>query len=800
MNERVAKLRRQSVEIRPYISTERAELMTEFYKSDVPQRESVPVCRALSFKYLMENKTICINDGELIVGERGPAPKATPTYPELCCHSLEDLDILNSRERTSFVVTEEIRKIYSERIIPFWTGKTMREKIFGAMDQKWHQAFNAGVFTEFMEQRAPGHAILDDKIYHKGMLDFKRDIAENRKKLDYFNDPRAYEKDQEYQAMSVCADAVIIFAERYAAKAKELAQQESEPVRRSELEQIAEVCSYVPAHAPRNFWEALQSYWFVHLSVITELNTWDSFNPGRLDQHLLGFFEQGLEEGTLTPEQAKELLQCFWIKFNNQPAPPKVGITEEQSGTYTDFSLINIGGVRAVDGADAVNDVSYMMLDVVEEMRLTQPSSCIQISKRNPDRFLKRACEVIRAGFGQPSVFNTDVIIKEMLQDGKNMTDARTGGPSGCVTVSSFGKESCTLTGYINWPKIFELACNNGVDPNSGEQVGPPTGDARKFNSYQQLVDAYKEQLRYFIDLKIRANNIIERLYANYMPAPFMSILMNDCIARGLDYHNGGARYNPTYIQGVGIGTVTDALAAVKSHVFEQQDITMNELLTAMRADFKGHSARGRLPGAQVTAERLQQMLLHHTPKYGNDDNYADSIAEEVFNAYYDLLNGRPNTKGGKYRVNLLPTTVHIYFGSVVGALPNGRKAGEPVSEGISPTQGCDTKGPTAVIKSAARIDHVRTGGTLLNMKFNPQVLAGDGIDKLVHLIRSYFKLDGHHIQFNVIDAETLRKAQQNPEQHRDLIVRVAGFSDYFVDVGRDLQNEIIARTEQQSL
>ena len=458
MNERVAKLRKQSIETRPYISTERAELLTEFYKSDIPQRESVPVTRALSFKHLMENKTICINDGELIVGERGPAPKATPTYPELCCHSLEDLRILNSRERTPFVVTEENRNIYSESIIPFWTGKTMREKLFGAMDQKWHQAFKAGVFTEFMEQRAPGHAILDDKIYHKGMVDFKRDIEENRKKLDYLNDRRAYEKDQEYQAMSICADAVIIFAQRYAAKAKKLAQQENDPVRRSELETIAEVCTQVPAHAPRNFWEALQAYWFVHLSVITELNTWDSFNPGRLDQHLLPFYNQGLKEGNLTGEQAKELLQCFWVKFNNQPAPPKVGITEEQSGTYTDFALINIGGIRPTDGGDAVNDVSYMMLDVVEEMHLTQPSSCIQISKKNPERFLKRACEVIRTGSGQPSVFNTDVIIKEMLQDGKNMMDARTGGPSGCVTVSSFGKESCTLTGYIHWPKIFELA------------------------------------------------------------------------------------------------------------------------------------------------------------------------------------------------------------------------------------------------------------------------------------------------------------------------------------------------------
>jgi len=525
----------------------------------------------------------------------------------------------------------------------------------------------------------------------------------------------------------------------------------------------------------------------VHLSVITELNTWDSFNPGRLDQHLLPFYEKGLQEGTLTPEKAKELLQCFWIKFNNQPAPPKVDVTEEQSGTYTDFALINVGGVTSVNGGDAVNDVSYLILDVVEEMRLTQPSSCVQISKRNPDRFLKRACEVIRTGFGQPSVFNTDVIIKEMLQDGKSMADARSGGPSGCVTVSAFGKESCTLTGYMNWPKIFELACYDGMDPNSGEQLGPQTGDARQFTSYQQLMDAYRRQLAYFIDLKIRGNNIIERLFANYMSAPFMSLVMDDCITRGIDYHNGGARYNPTYIQGVGIGTVTDCLASVAYHVFDRQDTTMDELLTAMQANFEGY-------------ERLRHILLDHSPKYGNDDDYADTITEQVFNAYYDLLNGRPNTKGGKYRVNLLPTTVHIYFGSVVGALPNGRRAGEPVSEGISPSQGSDTKGPTAVIKSAARIDHARTGGTLLNMKFNPQVLGGDdGIEKLAHLIRSYFKLDGHHVQFNVIGAETLRQAQRYPERHRDLIIRVAGYSDYFVDVGRDLQDEIITRTEQQS-
>ncbi|MBN1818967.1 MAG: hypothetical protein JW828_16520, partial [Sedimentisphaerales bacterium] len=639
----------------------------------------------------------------------------------------------------------------------------------------------------FMEQRAPGHAILDDKIYHQGLEDFKQRIAEKQASLDVLNDPRAYEKDQQYRAMTICADAAIAFAHRHAELARQMADKESDPTRRAELERVAEVCTRVPAYAPRNFHEALQAYWFVHLSVITELNTWDSFNPGRLDQHLYPFYKREIETAALTEEQARELLQCFWIKFNNQPAPPKVGITEEQSGTYTDFALINVGGVKPGDGSDAVNDLSYRILDVVQEMRITQPSSCIQVSAKNPDRFLKHACRVIRKGFGQPSVFNTDVIIQEMLHDGKTMVDARSGGPSGCVTISAFGKESCTLTGYINWPKIFDLAMNDGIDPNSGRRIGPSTGDVRTFTSFEQWVDAYKKQLRYFVDLKIAGNNLIERLYAHFMPAPFMSLVMCDCIEKGRDYHDGGARYNPTYIQGVGIGTVTDALSAVKYHVFEKKDLSIHELLAAIESDFEGQDV-------------LLNKLRNHTPKYGNDDEFSDAITEEIFNAYYDVLNGRSNTKGGKYRVNLLPTTVHIYFGSVVGALPSGRKAGLPVSDGISPEQGSDTKGPTAIIKSASRIDHSRTGGTLLNMKFNPQVLEGEeGITKMAHLIRSYFRLGGHHIQFNVIDANTLRKAQENPDQNRDLIVRVAGYSDYFVDLGRDLQNEIIARTEQKA-
>jgi len=786
MNERVARLRQQSIEARPSISSERAELMTAFYQSDVPLRESMPVCRALAFKYLMENKAICINDGELIVGEKGPVPKATPTYPELCCHSLQDLQILNDREKIPFAVSEDVRRVCREKIIPFWSGKTMREKIFRAMDEPWHQAYEAGMFTEFMEQRSPGHTVLDNKIYHKGMLDFMQDIQCSLKGLDFLNDPQAYGKQQELQAMLICVKALICLAERHVEKARDLAARESNPQRKAELERIAKVCSHVPAHAPRDFGEALQYYWFVHLGVTTEMNPWDSFCPGRLDQHLYPFYRKGLEGGTLTTDQAKELLQCFWIKFNNQPAPPKVGVTAAESGTYTDFAQINSGGMKE-DGSDGVNDVTYLVLDVIEEMRLVQPSSSIQVSKKNTDRFIKRAARIIRTGFGQPSVFNCDLIVQELIRMGKSVADARNGGSSGCVEVGAFGKEAYILTGYFNLPKVLELTLNNGIDPRTGKRIGLDTGEPTQFGTYEQLFEAYRRQLNYLIDVKIRGNNVIERLYATYMPAPFLSVLIDDCIVRGRDYHDGGARYNTNYIQGVGLGTITDALTAIKHHVYDHKTFSMAELLAALRADFEGH-------------EGLRQTLRQRTPKYGNDDDYADDVMRSVFETYFQAVDGRPSARGGRYRINLLPTTVHVYFGSVMGATPDGRKAGLPLSEGISPVQGADRQGPTAVLKSAAKMDHSRTGGTLLNMKFNPQVLEGDdGLDNLKDLIRAYFRLDGHHIQFNVVDAETLRKAQAKPEEYQNLIVRVAGYSDYFVDLGQDLQNEIITRTEQKA-
>lgn len=784
ISERVAYLRKQSLNAVPYISTERAELITDFYKMN-PGFTSAPVSRASAFSYIMENKTIYIDPDELIVGEKGPAPKATPTYPELCCHSLEDLEILHSRGKIPFIVSREARWMYEEKIIPFWQGKSLRDHIFREMTDEWIAAYNAGVFTEFMEQRAPGHTVMDDKIYHKGLLGFKEDIRRSMSDLDYMNDPEAYDKAQELSAMIICADALIRFSERHKERAKQLAAQESDSKRKAELERIAEVCSRVPAYPPRNFREALQYYWFVHLGVTTELNTWDSFSPGHLDRHLYPFYKKGIENNTLTREEAEELLQCFWIKFNNQPAPPKVGVTAEESSTYTDFAQINLGGINE-DGSDGVNDLTYLILDVVDCMRLIQPSTSIQISKKNNNRFIKRAAEIIRTGYGQPSVFNADLVVQELIRQGKSVEDARNGGTSGCVETGAFGKESYILTGYFNMPKILEFTLNNGTDPRTGNKIGVETGNPLEFRSFEDLFEAYQKQLKYFVDVKIRGNNIVERLYATCMPAPFLSIFIDDCIEDGKDYNNGGARYDTSYIQGVGLGTITDSMTAIKYNVYDRKIFSIEELLSMINADFEGD-------------ERMRKMLLNKTPRYGNDNDYADNIMVDLFEVYFNAIDGRKNTKGGTYRINLLPTTVHVYFGSVIGATPDGRKAYEPLSEGVSPVQGADRNGPTSVLKSVSKMDQVRTGGTLLNQKFTPQLLKDDkDLDNLVHLIRAYFRLDGHHIQFNVVDADTLCDAQKNPDLYRDLIVRVAGYSDYFCDLGKVLQDEIISRTEHQ--
>lgn len=780
LSQRIQQLRKESRNAVNTISAERAVLLTEFYRQPTTATLSIPLQRAGSFAYILHNKSIYIGKDELIVGERGPAPKATPTYPEISLHTIHDLEMLHQRPKVSYSVDEAVKTIYQEQIIPFWEGKTQRDRIFKVLPQEWKTAYAAGVFTEFQEQRAPGHTVAGKDVFRKGMLDFMVEIQAVKSTLP----PTSVDQLDELEAMEKTAQALIVFAQRHVEQLKVLLSQSTTEERQNELLDMIKVCERVPAHAPETFHEALQHYWFIHVGVITELNPWDSFNPGRLDQHLYPFYQKELTAGTLTEAWAAELLQAFWVKFNNHPAPPKVGVTALESNTYTDFALINLGGLTE-EGDDAVNELSFLILDVIEEMRLLQPSSMVQISRKNPDDFVKRALKITKTGFGQPSFFNTDAIIKELLAQGKSIEDARNGGASGCVETGAFGTEAYTLSGYFNLNKVLELTMNNGFDARTQMQIGLKTGEVSTFVSFEAFYEAFEQQLNHFINIKLTGNNAIEKCFADAMPAPFLSLLISDCIANAKDYNAGGARYNTSYVQGVGLGSITDNLSSIKKWVFDEKKINFNSLLGVLQANFEG------------TLD-WQQRFIYESPKWGNNNEQADQHALRVFESFYAAVNGKPSYRGGVFRINLLPTTSHVYFGSVTGAMPDGRLAGKPLSEGISPVQGADTNGPVAVLQSAAKIDHLRTGGTLLNQKFTPEFFDGEvAISNLTALVRTYFRLDGHHIQFNVVNASTLRDAQKHPEMHRDLIVRVAGYSDYFNDLGADLQDEIILRTAQ---
>ena len=801
MNDRVRRLHQQSIDTPTTLTIERALIETAFYKEWYGKMPNC-ILRARNFYEICKKKTIYIGDDELIVGERGPVPKAVPTFPELTCHSVEDLHTLNDRELQPYLISQEDIDTYEREVIPYWQGRTQRERIFSHVSREWEEAYHAGVFTEFMEQRAGGHTAMDGKMYHRGLLDVKEQIKQVMASLDFINDPEATDKQQELQAMDISCDAAILFAERHAELAEKMAAEEKNPVRRAELLKIADVCRWVPAHAPRDMQEAIQMYWFVHLGTVTELNGWDCMNPGHIDQHLYPFYQKGLADGTLTREKAKELISCFWIKFNNQPAPPKVGITALESGTYNDFTNINIGGIDR-DGNNAVNEISYIILEVQEELHELQPGLSIHVSRVTPDEFVMAGARVIRQGHGYPSVFNPDTYTQELVRQGKTQVDANEGGCSGCIEVGAFGKEAYILTGYLNTPKILEITLNNGIDPMTGKRLGLETGDPRTFNSYEELYAAYHKQMLYFVNMKLAVNNYIERMFSLYAPATFLSLFIDDCVACGRDYYSGGARYNTTYIQCTGLGTITDCLSALKTHVFEDKRYTMDEVLTAVGCNWgedlpadDNHFLKDR-----AFYTKMRYTIMNRTPFFGNDDDYADSIAVRVYDDLVEAIEGHPNTRGGTTQLNMLSTTCHNYFGSVCGASCNGRLAHFAISDGTSPAHGADTNGPTSVVKSLGKLDQTKSGGTLLNVRFVPTLLKREeDLQKLVSLIRTYFSMGGHHIQFNIVDTQTLLDAQRVPEDYKDLLVRVAGYSDYFNDMTEQLQNEIIARTENDEI
>lgn len=789
MRDRIARLRTQSMSTKPRVDPERALIITEAYRTMQPSLPA-PMQRALAFKALCERKTVYIGADDLIVGERGSGPKMTSTFPELTCHSVEDLLTLRSRPMTSYDVDDSTIEAYRDLVIPFWRGRCVRDRAFSDMPAEWLALYEAGVFTEFMEQRAAGHTALDGLLYRKGLRDIQADVEAARKR---FAAPGSHDKHklEELDAMALCCDAAITLALRHAERAREMSAAEKDPGRARELLSIAAVCERVPAEAPRTFHEALQAYWFVHLGTISELNGWDAMSPGHLDQHLAPFYERDLADGRLSREDAAELLAAFWIKVNNTPAPPKVGVTAAESGTYNDFTNINLGGLRP-DGRDGSSELTLVALEVLDEMKLLQPQANLQLSARTPDRILEAACRVVQKGMGYPSIFNADEVTLAQVAAGKSLGDAREGGTSGCIETGCFGKEAYILHGYLNGPKLLELALNDGVDMLSGKRVGPATGAASGFTDFDALYKAWTLQMSHALEWKVKIDDYLDELYGTTTPAPFLSLYIADCVERGQDYYRGGARYNSDYIQCVGLGTVSDSLSAITTHVYKTGHCTLSHLVEALKANWNGHDV-------------VRALVRNRTPLFGNDDNEADSMAIRVFETFIRQIEGeeapRLARRGAPYRANFLSTTCHVYFGGKTAASPDGRKAGEALSDGTSPSHGADRNGPTAVMNSLAKLDQARTGGTLLNLRFSPGALGGEaGPKKLAALIRGYFKQGGHHVQFNVVDEKTLRAARANPSEYRSLLVRVAGYSDYFVDLDERHQDEILARTAHGSV
>ena len=533
---------------------------------------------------------------------------------------------------------------------------------------------------------------------------------------------------------------------------------------------IADACSHIASGTPGTFFEAIQLYWFGHELILAE-SVPSSVSLGRFDYYLTPYYERDIREGRLTRKEAWDLVASFWTKCK---------------ANTKGYQNLVLGGTHG-DGRCSISELTYICLDVTKTLKYDQPSVCFRWIRDLPDRAWKEIAEVIRTGTGFPALFNEDVCLKIRERSGIPGELAWEYAFAGCVEIGIPGKEyTITEMARLNLPKILELTLNDGYDQVSGQQLGLKLGRAEDFADYDALFDAFNKQLKHFIDIKIKGSNIIEKIYAKEMPVPFLSVMTNDCIARGMDYNGGGARYNTKYLQGVGIGTITDALASIKYNVYDEHRFTMGELMQALDDDFEGH-------------EELLNQVRSRTPKYGNDDDYADEIMKAVFASFRSMVSGRPNMLGGMYRINMLPTTCHVYFGEVMMASANGRKAHKPVSEGISPEKGADVNGPTAVIQSAAKMDHLQTGGTLLNQKFAPDVLKGEeGLEQMANLIRTYFNMDGHHIQVNVIDRQTLIDAQLHPQEHADLIVRVAGYSDHFRNLSKALQDEIIERTEQR--
>ncbi|MFW6181496.1 MAG: glycyl radical protein [Spirochaetota bacterium] len=782
--ERGQRLRRQVISAMPHLCVERARLVTNAYRET--EREHILARRAIAFDAVLGGISVYILDGELIVGHQASRQRSAPLFPEFAVQwILDELDLFATRPQDRFAVPDELKREFREEIHPYWKGRTLSDRIRTYLTEEIRLLrFTANVFNiSPHEDSGLGHVALDyKKVLQRGLAGIMDEIEERSSGLHLWKRVDFQKKLFYDSCLAMCRSA-INFARRYARRAGEIAAAEKDRARREELEAIARVCSRVPEHPASGFHEALQSFWFMQLLPQIHDNG-VSISPGRLDQYLYPYYESDLAAGVLTRERAQELLEALWVKFTE---PIKVYRAEDAAfhAGYPMGQNLCVGGVGP-DGRDAVNDLSYRCLEAHSHMLLMQPNFTARLHRGTPEEFLLKVCEAIRLGNGMPQITNDETVVPALTGIGITLEEARDYVPVGCVETAPPNVWGRLNGGYLNLAKIVELVLNDGVCGITGRRVAPSTGDPRTFAGFGELLDAFREQMRYAMRHMVTWDNLIDRVHAELMPTPFTSIMVGDCIEKGRDVTEGGARYNYTAPYGVGIANAANSLMAVKKLVYEEGAAGIEELLDALGNDFRGR-------------EDLRRLLVNKAPKYGNDIPEVDQLAKTVVDLFAGSMQGYETYRGGPFVASFIPVASYVALGISTAATPDGRRAGEPLADGISPAAGTDRRGPTAVCKSVCALDHRRIpNGVIFNLKLHPgTVSTPEGLRRLAALLRAYVELGGCHVQFNVVSAGLLKEAQREPEKHRGLVVRVAGYSAFFHEIHRDVQDSIIARTGQ---
>ncbi len=769
------------------ICVERARYYTESHKAT--EGELAVIRQAKALKHILNNLTVHIYPDELIVGNITSKPLGAGVYPETALGPRIEVELnrISQRSTNPFTIGEEEKRELQEKIFPYWRGKTIIDLARRYWPKETSDLFDRlGVFI-FTEIAGIGHMLINhERVLRFGLKGIIYETESLKHEILESKSPKSLETEQKlvfYEAAEIACRALISFANRYSELAKLMAAREKDKKRQEELKEIAKICEKVPENPSETLQESLQAMFFTHLAC--QLESWESaISIGRLDQFLFPYYESDVKSGRIDHEKAQELFECFFLKLSSV-----IPLFDQDASVafagLTAFANVVIGGVDE-NGNDATNDLSYVILDAIKETRTPQPNFGIRLHEGSPEKLFKRVCGAALEMGTLPHVFNDEKVIKSMVYKGIALRDARNYGIIGCVEPAVPGKSfTSSDAALFNLAICLELALNEGRARMMAGQIGPQTGNPIAFTSMDDVLQAYERQLRYLVKRMIDGLDILARVHAEMKPMPFASSLTADCLAKGKDLTQGGAIYNFTGPQGVGLATVADSLCAIDQLVFREKKVTMDELVKALARNFAGH-------------EQLRQMLVNYGPKYGVDNDLADSYARRIGEIYCKEVEKYRNPRGGWYQPGLYSVTTHLLFGMLMGALPNGRKASKTLSCGVTPEPGTATFGPTALLRSAAKLNYeLVSNGAVLTLKFNPSTFGGeDGLDNLGSLIKSYFKLGGMHMQSNFVNSETLLEAQKHPEEYRDLVIRVAGYSALFTDLDKLVQDEIIARTE----